>query len=43
MPLIVPQRKRTTVKLVEIVEAVGPALLQVKSVMTREEYDNHIE
>ena len=43
LPLIQPQRKRTAVKLVDIVEADGPALLQVRSVLTREEYDSHVE
>ena len=44
LPMLQPRGKdKSRVKLFQAVEVVGPALLQVSSVMTREEYEWHVE
>lgn len=43
LPLIQTRRDGPQAKLVDIVEAEGPSLLQVSSVMTKEEYEAQVE
>ena len=43
LPLISSRRSGAKVKLVDLIEADGPALLQARSILTKEEYDVHVE